>query len=142
MKPIKYTILLDPRTKKNHMTIAGAGPRCPVCGKPARQFVKQGAAYDEFASAAVWFLRPLPAQPISEPVEITYTFYMKTHRKVDQLNLEAAMDDILVSAKVIRDDNADIVKSHDGSRVYYDKENPRVEILIKPFVEEEKNAER
>lgn len=141
MKILEFMIPGDPRTKKNHMKIAGTGPRCPVCQKPARQFVKQGDAYDEYARAAILFLRPRPKEPISEPVEITYRFYMKTHRVVDQLNLEAALDDILVSAGIIKDDNANIVKSHDGSRVYYDKENPRVEITIKPFVEEEPHAE-
>ena len=37
---------------------------------------------------------------------------------------------MLVKAKVIQDDNRDIVASHDGSRVYYDKENPHIEITI------------
>lgn len=37
---------------------------------------------------------------------------------------------MLVHHKVISDDNSGIVCSHDGSRVYYDKENPRTEIEI------------
>jgi Holliday junction resolvase RusA-like endonuclease len=41
------------------------------------------------------------------------------------------MDDILVKHKVISDDNYKIVASHDGTRVYVDKENPRVEIDIR-----------
>jgi hypothetical protein len=36
----------------------------------------------------------------------------------------------LVKHKIIQDDNYTIVKSHDGSRVYHDKSNPRVEIEI------------
>ena len=32
--------------------------------------------------------------------------------------------------KVLEDDNYTIVESHDGSRVFYDKENPRVHIFI------------
>jgi hypothetical protein len=38
--------------------------------------------------------------------------------------------DCLVSAGVIEDDNCKIAASHDGSYVDYDKENPRVEIVI------------
>lgn len=34
---------------------------------------------------------------------------------------------------VIKDDNSRIVAGHDGSRVLYDKENPRVEITITPI---------
>ena len=30
---IKYTVFGDPRTKKNHQMIAGAGSKCPVCKK-------------------------------------------------------------------------------------------------------------
>ena len=55
---------------------------------------------------------------------------MQTHRKVDQTNLMEAMDDILVANHVLADDNSDIVAGHDGTRVYHDKNNPRVEIYI------------
>ena len=44
--------------------------------------------------------------------------------------------DILTKYDIIEDDNRDIVASTDGSRVYYDKENPRVEIEISPLKEE------
>ena len=73
---------------------------------------------------------------INTPVNIEYRFYMKTHRKVDALNLSAAMDDILVAAGILQDDNSSIVMGHDGMRVYYDKENPRTEITITPFEED------
>ena len=69
---------------------------------------------------------------IDYPVNVKYTFYMQTKRRVDGLNLAAAIDDILVDAGVIIDDNRDIVAGHDGTRVYYDKEHPRVEIEITP----------
>nr|DAL25937.1 MAG TPA_asm: Rad50 zinc hook motif [Caudoviricetes sp.] len=38
---IHYTIKGEPRTKKNHQQIAGAGRRCPCCGKPAKQWIRQ-----------------------------------------------------------------------------------------------------
>lgn len=130
MAEITYTIKGDPRTKKNHQMIAGAGRRCPVCRKPERQWIRQGKAHDEFAEAAKWQLRPRPPKPIECPVNVKCLFYMKTRRRVDSLNLLAAIDDLLVDAGILADDNSKIVVAHDGSRVLHDPENPRVEITI------------
>lgn len=58
---------------------------------------------------------------------------MPTRRRVDKSNLEAAAHDVLVKYGVLADDNRDIIASTDGSRVYYDKENPRAEITIEPY---------
>lgn len=116
--------------------IAGTGKHCPYCNKPARQFIRQGSAHQEYNIKAFPHLRPKPLEPISKPVHIKYLFYMKTRRKVDTLNLQAAADDLLVLAEVLQDDNANIVKSHDGTRVYYDKVNPRTEIYIYDYEEE------
>ena len=55
---------------------------------------------------------------------------MQSRRKVDLTNLLEAVDDMLVKANVIVDDNRDIIASHDGSRVYYDKERPHIDITI------------
>jgi Holliday junction resolvase RusA-like endonuclease len=131
----QYTIPVDPRTKKNHQMIAGTGKRCPYCNKPARQFIRQGGAHQEYNIKAYPYLQPKPLSPINQPVHIRYAFYMKTRRKVDILNLQAAADDLLVLADIIQDDNSSIVKSHDGTRVYYDKENPRTEIYIYTYEE-------
>ena len=127
------TIPLDPRTKKNSQMIAGSGTRCPYCGKPKRQFIRQGKAHDAYTVNAYPYLVNKPAQPISQPVQVTYRFYMKTKRKVDALNLAAAADDLLVEAGILADDNASIIQSHDGMRVLYDKQNPRTEIEITPY---------
>lgn len=132
-----YTIPLDPRTKKNHQMIAGSGPRCPVCKKPHRQFVRQSAIHDKYHLQAEPCLHPRPAAPIDSPVWIRYDFHMETKRRVDALNLCACADDLLVDAKILKDDNSNIIKSHDGTRVVYDKENPRTEIYIYEFDEKE-----
>lgn len=55
---------------------------------------------------------------------------MPTRRRVDLVNLEQALLDILVKYNVIEDDNSKIVFSMDGSYVDYDKENPRTEVFI------------
>lgn len=127
---INYVLTMEGRTKKNHMMIAGAGRRCPVCRKPERQWVRQGKAHDEFAEAAKWQLRPRPPKPIECPVNVRCLFYMKTRRRVDLLNLLATIDDLLVDVGILADDNCRIVAAHDGSRVLHDPQNPRVEITI------------
>ena len=55
---------------------------------------------------------------------------MKTRRRVDLVNLLEALDDVLVVGGCVIDDNCKIISSHDGSRVLYDKLNPRIEVEI------------
>ena len=133
----KYVIPLDPRTKKNSMMIAGTGGKCPVCHKPAKQFIRQGAVSTDFAFQAARFMFPKPRVPMAGPVRIVYRLYMKTRRKVDDLNLYAALDDILVKEQILSDDNIGVIRDRDGSRVLYDKEHPRAEIYIYDYVQEE-----
>lgn len=127
---IRYTIAITPTTKKNHQQMVGIGKQCPVCKKKERMLPIQSKQYLQFEKDCAWFLKPKPTKPIDFPVNICCTFYMKTKRRVDGLNLCAAIDDILVKYHIISDDNRDVVVSHDGSRVTYDKENPRTEIVI------------
>ena len=132
-----YTIPLDPRTKKNHQMIAGSGAKCPVCHKPARQYVRQGTAHEKYHLQAEGFLNPRPSAPLDIPLWIRYEFHMETKRRVDALNLCACVDDLLTDAKIIKDDNSGIIVSHDGVRVSHDKEHPRTEIYIYEYDEKE-----
>lgn len=127
---IKYTILGDARAKKNSMEIVSFGKVCPTCGRRPYSKVIQGKAHREFAERSLWYLKPRPPRPIECPVNVKCLFYMQTRRKVDGLNLLAAIDDLLVEAEILKDDNSRIVVGHDGSRVLYDKDNPRIEITI------------
>lgn len=136
VEALTYTVLGDPRTKKNSQIIAGSGTRCPRCGKFSKQWIRQGTNYDNYAEQAAWQLRPMPAEPIFKAVNVRYLFYMKTRRRVDLTNLMEAMDDILVARGILADDNSNIIAAHDGSRVLYDKALPRVEIEITDFEEE------
>lgn len=63
-------------------------------------------------------------------VNIKAVFYMPTRRRVDLVNLQEALLDVLVKYRVIEDDNSKIVYSMNGSYVDYDKENPRTEVEI------------
>ena len=133
----QYVIPLDPRTKKNHMTIAGTGPKCPKCGKRRKQFVRQGAAHSKYAFESAQYLNPRPREPIEGEIHIVYILYMQTKRRVDDLNLYASLDDILVHEKILKDDCIKYIRCRDGSRVLYDKENPRAEMYIYRYREEE-----
>lgn len=135
-----YVIPLDPRTKKNSQMIAGTGARCPVCGKRAKQYIRQGHANTEYSARAGRYLREKPKIPISGEVHIVYRLYMQTRRRVDDLNLYASLDDILTREGILKDDNISIIRNRDGSRVFYDKEHPRAEIYIYEYRKEEDNA--
>ena len=75
--------------------------------------------------------------PIDYPVNVECKYYMPTKRRVDLQNLLAATMDILVKHKVLADDNRNIVYANDGSRVLYDKQFPRTEIVITAINEED-----
>lgn len=72
-------------------------------------------------------------EPIDQPVNVECVYYMPTRRKVDLVNLQEATLDVLVRHQILSDDNSSIVFSMDGSRVFYDKDNPRAEITITPI---------
>lgn len=71
-----------------------------------------------------------PSFEIDFPVNLKCEFYMPTKGLVDLSALYEGIQDELVEAGVITDDNYSIVASHDGSGVYVDKDNPRMEITI------------
>lgn len=133
----QYVIPLDPRTKKNAHRISGCGPRCPMCGKFQRQFIRNGSTTTDFAFRAAQYMRPKPKEPFAGTVHIVYLVYTQTRRRVDDLNLYEALDDILVNEGILKDDNRNIIRSRDGSRVLYDKESPRAEVYIYDYREEE-----
>lgn len=118
---LTYTLLGEPRTKKNHQRILrGAG------GRPT---IAQSKAYVQYERDCLWQIRS-PPRPLAGPVNVKCLYFMPTRRRVDLTNLLEATDDILVKAGVIADDCAAVVAAHDGSRVLLDRQRPRVEIEI------------
>lgn len=131
LRQYKFTIYTEPRSKKNSQQIA-------MNPKTHRPFVTQSKAYKDFSRECIKQMRAqgvIPKEPINYPINIQYIFYKSSRRLCDGLNLSAAMDDILTVARVIDDDHRDIVAGHDGTRVHYDKETPRVEVTITPMEE-------
>ena len=120
---IKFTVRLKPITKKNHQQIL----KNRVTGK---LFVAPSKEYQEYEEAALWLIPRLKEAPIKYPVNVKCLFYMPTKQKCDLTNLLESIDDIMVKAGLLADDNYRIIESHDGSRVLYDKQNPRTEVEI------------
>ena len=120
---IKYIIPLHPITKKNHQRIV-------INKRTGKPMIIQSKKYIEYAESCKWFLKPLPKKPIDYPVNVKCLYYVGRRNRADKTNFENAIMDILVSAGVLDDDNRNIAYSTDGSRVLYDKKNPRTEIYI------------
>lgn len=118
---IKFTITLAPVTKKNSQRIV-------INRKTGRPMVMPSAAYKQYEKEAAQFI-PRGVH-IETPVNVKCLFYMPTRRKCDLTNLLEAIDDVMVKAGLLADDDYTVIESHDGSRVYYDKERPRTEIHI------------
>lgn len=129
---IKFTILGNPITKKNSQRIVR------IKNKSGGYFYKimPSKAFEKYQKEC-WQYMPTLKNPINSPVNLKCVYYMKTKRIVDLPNLYNATCDILVHYGILEDDKKDIVYSMDGSRVFYDKNNPRVEIEIAELKESE-----
>lgn len=128
MAMIKFTVKLPPVSKKNSQQILTN----PKTGRP---FIMPSKKYKEYEKAALWFIPKIAS--IDIPVNVQCLFYMPTRRKCDLVNMQEAILDIMVKADLLTDDNYSIVQSMDGSRVLYDKENPRTEVYITEAKERE-----
>ena len=118
---LKFTIPLPPISKKNSQRIM----LNRATGKP---FIMPSAKYKQYEAQAA---RHIPTGVhIKTPVNVRCLFYMPTRRKCDLTNLLEAVDDVLVKAGLLADDDYTVIESHDGSRVLYDKDNPRTEVYI------------
>ena len=76
-------------------------------------------------------------EAINERVNLECKFYRSTKRRVDLVNLEQAICDILVHYGVLADDSFNIIARMDGSEVLIDKERPRTEVKIYRLEENE-----
>ena len=119
---LQFTIPIHPITKKNSQQII-------YNPKLKRSMIIPSKAYKQYEKDCKYFIKRLD-EPIIEKVNVQAIYYMGTRRKVDLTNLHEALHDILVTYRVLEDDNCKIIASTDGSRVEYDKENPRTEIII------------
>lgn len=101
------------RSKKNSQQIY-------INPQTRKPFVSQSKLYKEFEQNCAYFLNKYQSN-INYSINLKCTFYVPDKRKRDIVNLLNAIQDILVKYKVIADDNYNIVKSIDGSRIIYEK---------------------
>lgn len=126
MKPMTITLYSDPRTKKNsrrHVNVKKHTGEEYIMPLPSKQF-------SEYEKDCLKQITGFYRRRIETPVNLKCLYYMQTRRKVDLVNLLEGTCDILRDAGVVEDDNRNVIASTDGSRVYWDKTNPRVEITI------------
>lgn len=124
---MKIVVPLPPRTKKNSQRIVMIKGRYAVI--PSKEYKLYEVACHKYM--------PRMETPIDYPVNVKVEYYMPTRRRVDGVNLLEATLDILVKYGVLADDNRNVVYAVDGTRVYYDKRDPRCEITIEPIKGEE-----
>ena len=120
---MKLVLYGNPATKKNSMQIFKNH-------KTGQRYLSQSDRYKVYAEDCGRQITGKYKKAIDYPINLKCVYYRKTKHCVDLTNLLAATCDILTDYGVIADDNYKIVVSHDGSRVDFDKSNPRVEIEI------------
>ena len=126
---LKLTISIPPTTKKNSSRILSNR-------KTRKPFIAPSEAFERYQNLCGFHLTQYSGIKIERPVNVKAIYYMPTKRKVDLINLHSALHDVLVKYAVLSDDNSSIIVSTDGSRVRYDKENPRTEIEITEVCDE------
>ena len=121
---LEFTIPVAPRTKKNHPQL--------VTLKTGRTMMLPSKQYRGFEKEVVKFVNnEFPnIEPIDKPINLCCKFYKDKDYKSDLLGYLQAIQDALVKAKLLLDDNHKIVKTTDGSEVFLDRNNPRVEVSI------------
>ncbi len=132
-KILEFTIYLAPITKKNSQRLltvkSGETGKKRIIPVPSEQ-------YKRYEKDCAIFM-PQLENPITDYVNICARYYLPRKNPTDLTNLNEALHDILADYKVIIDDDNLCVGATDGSRVLYDKENPRTEVEIS-ILEEDK----
>lgn len=125
MKCLNFTMPFKAVTKKNHSNI--------ITLKNGRKILLPSKQYIAFEKEVCKYVKAkfgTSFNPIDFPINVKATYYQDSNRKADLCNYHAALHDSLVKAGLIIDDNFKIIASTDGSRVYVDKNNPRIEVEI------------
>lgn len=125
---MKIVIPITPRPKKNSQQII-------YNKKTKKPMIVQSKLYTNFERECGLYLLKYKSN-IDYSINLKIEFYVPDRRKRDIANYIEAIQDILVKYEVIQDDNYNIVSSLDGTRMYIDKENPRVEIEITKLEEQ------
>lgn len=122
------------RTKKNSMEVhydwRKGSSRCPVCHRPHKSWPAQSKQSREFESevkSRIAALLPDDYAVIDAPLTLTWTSVIdyKPEKGIDLSNVIGALDDAAKELLFVDDDWSHI-KSHRGSQIGYDKDNPHI----------------
>lgn len=116
----ELTIFGAPRTKKNHSRIVGT--------KTGRPFLIPSVQFVAYEQNALWQLKTWRQPALSGKFACCALFFCDRDAG-DLLNYEQGLADILQRAFVIVDDR--MIRSWDGSDMLVDRENPRVELVLR-----------
>lgn len=136
---LQFTIPTEPRTKKNHQQIR-------YNRRSGRRFVSTSNEYKSYVAETSFILNQIKVKnklknPITGPVNVKAIYYMASRRVVDISNLHECLHDVLVHADILLDDSCRVIVGTDGSRVRYDKTNPRTEVVIEEIKDKEEVEE-
>jgi Holliday junction resolvase RusA-like endonuclease len=120
--PKRFVIYGNPPSKKNTLRIWTVRGH-PRIGPSAQYFQWERSALEQLKNQ--WSGPPIPR---TVPINMTAYFYKKTKRICDLSNLYEGVQDVLQKAGVLENDSG--IKGHDLSRIYYDKECPRTEVIL------------
>lgn len=121
---IKFTIPVKPRTKKNHGQI--------IHTKSGRHIMLPSPQYKEFEKEVIKYVTAEfgNIEPIDFKCNLKCKFYKDRNYSSDLVGYLQAIQDALVKAGILKDDNTNIVTTVNGSEVHHDKYNPRIEVEI------------
>jgi Holliday junction resolvase RusA-like endonuclease len=121
---VRLCILGAPRTKKNSNRLV------PARG---RQFVLPSAAFERYRNEALPQLVDAAAPTLRQPVNCRALVYRDANRG-DLIGYLQGLADLLEEADVVENDR--LIVGWDGSRMFVDRERPRVEIVLTPAEED------
>lgn len=138
---IVINIPVEARPKKNNPRILWKKADKPfqikfgkwvACEIGYRPMIIPSEGNEEFETAIMPYFKEVLKTTgiINYPINVQAIYYRSSKHKIDLSNLHEALHDSMVKSGLILDDNRDIIAGHDGSRVFYDKFNPRIEITI------------
>ena len=140
MKELSFIIDGRPMSKKRNWTIVTPHGRSPRIVLTKRYKEWEKGVLDQLWVQRMQYQASMtgPWEPIAEPVQVTFIFYIRKKGKYDLSNLYQGIEDALEKSQILEDDS--LIESHDGSRKHIGDEADQILIRIRPFKEVRKNA--
>ena len=126
-----FTVLGQPAVKKNNQKVSFRGRRSHKYNTAAyNRWLKSANSQVELAMDMFQILACREWKTIDFPFNLRARFFVRTFGTVDLSALYEGIQDVMKDKKMILDDNAWLLVSHDGSGVAKDAYNPRIELLL------------